>query len=69
MIGLFGLMGVALAQCDVQLPTLAGGERWSGVLTVKDAGADCRQVDLGSVTTHRIVKLKVVIRQWDDGRM
>ena len=69
MIGLFGLIGVALAQCDVQLPTLAGGERWSGVLTVKDAGADCRQVDLGSVTTHRIAKLKVVIRQWDDGRM
>ena len=69
MIGLFSVMGIALAQCDVQLPALAKGERWSGVLTVKDAGADCRQVDLGAVTTHRISKLKSVIRQWDDGRM
>jgi len=67
-IALLGLVGVALAQCEVTLPALAEGERWSGVFTVDDTDADCRRVDLGRVTHHSIGSIKGVIRQWDDGR-
>ncbi len=69
MIGLFGLIGLASAQCDVALPSLERGERWSGLLTVEGPGKDCRSVSLGKVSEHAVLALKGRIRQWDSGRM
>ena len=68
MIALIFLIGSALAQCSVEVPALAAGEQWSGVVAVEDRSANCRVVELGRVTAHQIVSLKGVIRRWDDGR-
>ena len=64
-IGLFSDGYRAGSVCPTPAP--AKGERWSGVLTVKDAGADCRQVDLGAVRlTESRLKCDSAVGRWSD---
>jgi len=68
-IALWSLIGVALAQCEVSLPSVPVGERWTDTVAIEEDDIDCRLVDLGDVTRVRIPALKGVIRQWDDSRV
>ena len=54
MIALWSLIGVALAQCEVSLPSVPEGERWTDTVAIDEDGIDCRLVDLGDVTRVRI---------------
>ena len=69
MIAFLSVLGVALADCSLELPVLKGEARWSGVIRTDDGTADCRRVPLGKVTEHRVTRLKGVVRQWDDSRV